>query len=221
MKNKKIISVIIPVYNEEKRIKKTIEKLKNENVDEIIVVCDGQDKTAEISRELNVKVLEFNKRLGKGNAIKKGLEIVRGNIVIFTDADFGFQDVSINNLVNKIGEFDIAVGVRDVDKIKKPHRKIVSKGLRFLIKLLLDLNIQDTQCGFKAFKKDVFEDIVESVDSGGYSFDIELLHVAKDRYKIKEVPVDWDITEHSKVNPISDSITVFFKLLEIKWKQKK
>ncbi len=221
MKNKKIISVIIPAYNEEKRIKKTIEKLKNENVDEIIVVCDGQDKTAEISRELNVKVLEFDERLGKGNAIKKGLEIVQGNIVIFTDADFGFQDVSINNLANKIGEYDIVIGVRDVDKIKKPHRKIVSRGLRFLIKLLLNLNVQDTQCGFKAFKKDIFEDIVEGVDSGGYSFDIELLHVAKDKYKIKEVPVDWDITEHSKVNPISDSLTVFFKLLEIKWKQKK
>ncbi len=221
MKNKKTISVIIPAYNEEKRIKKTLEKLKNENVDEIIVVCDGQDKTAEISKEFDVKVLEFNKRLGKGNAIKKGLEAVQGNVVIFTDADFGFQDVNIDNLANKIGEYDIVIGVRDVNKIKKTHRKIVSKGLRFLTKLLLNLNVQDTQCGFKAFKKNVFEDIVKSVDSGGYSFDIEILNVAKDKYKIKEVPVDWNITEHSKVNPISDSVTVFFKLLEIRWKQKK
>ena len=221
MKNKKIISVIVPAYNEENRIKKTLEKLKNENVDEIVVVCDGKDKTAKISKKFDVKVLEFDERLGKGNAIKKGLEVVQGNVVVFTDADFGFQDVDINSLIKKIGKYDIVIGARNVDKIKKTHRKIVSIGLRFLIKLLLDLNVQDTQCGFKAFKKDVFEDIVGGVDSGGYSFDIELLHVAKDKYKIKEVPVDWKITKYSKVNPFSDSIDVFFNLCDIKWKQKK
>ena len=221
MKDEKIISVIVPAYNEERRIHKTLEKLKKENIDEIVVVCDGGDKTAEISKGFDVKVIEFDERLGKGNAIKKGLEVVRGNIVVFTDADFGFQDVDINSLTKKIGEYDIVLGVRKLEGIKKSHRKIVSRGLRFLTKNLLGLNIEDTQCGFKAFKKDVFEDIIENVNSGGYSFDIELLHVAKDKYKIGEIPVDWKITEHSKVNPFSDSIDVFFKLWEIKWKQRK
>ena len=221
MKNKKIISVIVPAYNEERRIHKTLEKLKKENVDEIVVVCDGKDETAEISKRFDVKVLEFKERLGKGNAIKKGLEVVQGNVVVFTDADYGFQDVNISALTKRIGEYDIIIGVRNLDGIKKFHRKIVSRGLRFLTKSLLNLNFQDTQCGFKAFKKDVFEDIITNVNSGGYPFDIELLQIAKDKYKIKEIPVDWKITEHSKVNPVLDSIDVFFNLWGIRWKQKK
>ncbi len=216
-----MVSVIIPAYNEENRIGKTLEKLKGENVDEIIVVCDGNDNTVEIAKKHNVKVLEFDKRLGKGKAIKKGLKEAQKDIVAFTDADYGFQNANIKDLVKHLDESDIAIGVRKIKEIKKPHRKIISKGLRLFTKSLIGLNFQDTQCGFKAFKKDVFEDIIQNVESGGYSFDIELLNVAKDKYEIREVPVSWNVTEHSKVNPFLDSLDVFFKLWKIKWKQKK
>ncbi|MCD6575923.1 MAG: glycosyltransferase [Nanoarchaeota archaeon] len=209
-----MISVIVPAYNEEKQIGKTIEKLLKEKVEEIIVVVDGNDKTGEIAKKYKkVKVLTFKHRLGKGGAIKEGFKASKGDVIVFVDADYWHQKASIRSLAKWIPKYDIAIGSRR--KRKTIKRKILSWGFNLLTKILLGLNLRDTQCGFKAFKREALKDLLSKMKTRGYAFDVELLYLAKNKYKIKEVPVEWEDI-NTKINPVKDSLKMFLELLRIK-----
>lgn len=208
-----MISVIIPAYNEETQIAKTIKKLQKE-ADEIIVVCDGNDRTCKIAKKYKkVKVKEFKNRLGKGRAIKEGFKLTMGEIVAFVDADYWRQKATLNQLVKWIPKYDIVIGSRG--KRKSIKRKILSWGFASLTKLILNLRFKDTQCGFKAFKRNTLKRLLSNLKTKGYVFDIELLYLAKDKYKIKEVQVDWE-NINSKINPIVDSIKMLIDLIKIR-----
>lgn len=214
------LSVILPAYNEEKRLPKTIQSidgyLKNQNYDyEILVISDGsKDKTAEIAKEMtsvikNLKVIDNKINQGKGAVVRQGILRARGDYRLFADAD---NSTSINQIEKMWPEFkkgcDIAIGSRDVKgAVLDPPQPwlrnvILGEGFKLFRKIIVDLwGIEDTQCGFKCFTKKAVEDIFPKCKINRFAFDPEILLIAKKlKYKIKEIPVYWRNDPESKVN---------------------
>lgn len=227
------ISIIIPTYNEEKIIEKSISKiisfLENKKFDyEIIVVDDcSKDRTKCIINNLNSKkiiLIENKKNMGKGYSIKKGMLNAKKNLVLFSDADLSTPIEELNSLLKYIDDYDIVIGSRrmkkSVIKIKQPfYRRLPGKMFPILVNFIILKDIRDTQCGFKLFKRDVAKNVFKKQRIRGFCFDVEILYLAKNAgYKIKEVPITWNNFADSKVNTITDSIKMFIDLVKIRFK---
>lgn len=212
------LSVIIPAYNEEKRISRTIEDignyLKNQNFEsEIIIVSDGStDKTVEIVKSFsnkfkNLKIIDYKENKGKGFGVREGILKAQGEFRIFTDAD---NSTPISEIEKFWKEFemgaDIVIGSREIkgailDPPQPLFRRFVGECFKFLRKIIVGLwEIQDTQCGFKCFKKETVERVFPKCKIDRFAFDPEILILAKKAgYKIKEVPIYWRNDLMSKV----------------------
>lgn len=207
------LSVIIPAYNEEKRIAATLEEingyLSRQDYDyEIIVVVNGStDRTYEIvknleSGEIKKATAMYIKEGGKGNAVKRGiLEKASGDIIMFMDADDATPISEIEKFLPYFGQhYDVIIGSRYLDpstvKVRQPlYRIILSRLSNILIQMLAVPGIKDTQLGFKAFRAACAKDIFRFSGVKRWGFDMEILTIAKARgYRIKEVAVSW--TEH-------------------------
>lgn len=231
------LSVIIPAYNEEKRLPRTLQEigdyLSRRTYDyEILVVDNGStDKTPEIVNDLKNKIrglslVKGESGLGKGFAVKRGMLEARGRLRLFTDAD---NSTSIDQFEKMRPYFDdgydVVIGSRDVrgavlDPPQPFLRKfILGKGFRLFRKLVIGLwDIQDTQCGFKCFSQEAALDIFPKITIMGFSFDAEALVLAKKLgYKIKEVPVYWKNDLESKVK-FGHIIKMAADLLRIKFR---
>jgi len=229
-----MISIIIPAYNEEKRLGESLDTLSQylktfEERVEVIVVDDGSsDQTVQIAESKqgsfdNFRVIRLEHNLGKGAAVKKGFEEAEGEIVVFTDADFSTPITELPKLLAPIRSgFDIAVGSRALDRsLVKKHqnriRELIGRLSNILIRALAVKGIYDTQCGFKAFRKDSCTKIFEGQTIPKFAFDVELLYLAQRAgLKIKEVGVLWFNNPASRVNPIRDTANSFFDLLRIR-----
>ncbi len=228
------LSLIIPAFNEEKRISKTIKAVsgyfqkKGFSV-EIIVVDDGStDKTADIVRsftDLNIKLISLTKNSGKGFAIRKGIESASGSYILFTDADNSTPIEEFDKFLDIIKcnpGIDILMGSRYIDKssiiIKQSkYRIFISRLGNFFIQLFLLDGVKDTQCGFKLFKADAARDIFNFQKVKRFGFDIEAIVVAKNLgYKFQEVPVAWLNAEGSRLRPIKDALITAKDLIYIK-----
>ncbi|MBU4481429.1 glycosyltransferase family 2 protein [Patescibacteria group bacterium] len=237
------LSVIIPVYNEEKRLPKTLEEIQDylsrQNYPsqgsgqanyEIIVVNNGsKDRTVEVVENLvpeiaNLKLLNNEENRGKGFAVKQGMLEARGDYRIFTDAD---NSTSIDQLAKILPWFengyDVVIGSRDIkgailDPPQPWQRRMTGEGFKLYRKIILGLwGIQDTQCGFKGFTKKAAENIFPKCKIEGFSFDPEVLLIAqKLNYKTKEIPVYWKNDPDSKVK-LKAMIKMAIDLLKIKW----
>lgn len=232
------ISIIIPCYNEEKRIKKTLEKIweyfKSKEIDfEIIVVDDGsRDKTVEIVEKWkegkeNIKLIKHPKNKGKGAAVKTGVMNAEGNLILFTDADLSTPIEEYEKLKKFIDSgYDISIGSRGLkeSKILVPQpffRRMIGRIFPFLVRLIVIRKFKDTQCGFKLFKKEVAKEIFKNLKTTGFAFDVEILYNSvKKRYKIKEVPVTWMNSPYSTVKIFRDSFKMFISLLKIRFLKK-
>lgn len=229
------LSVVIPAYNEEKRIAETLRDvetyLKAQSYDyEIIVVVNGSsDSTFEIVKKMesgDSKAIAMNlPEGGKGNAVKRGiLDKAGGDIVIFMDADNATPISEIQKFMPYFEQgYDVVIGSRYVDpatvKVRQPlYRIILSRGSNMLIQLLAVRGIKDTQLGFKAFTGKAAKDIFKFVSINRWGFDFEVLTIANRRgYRIKEVPVSW--TEHGGGHvPLKAYIESFKDLLKIRAK---
>jgi len=213
------LSVIIPAYNEEKRITKTLkavdEYLRKQPYDsEIVVVSDGsKDKTAEVVNGLitqirNLRLIDNKENHGKGYVTRQGLAEAKGDFRLFTDAD---NSTSIDQIEKMWPEFksgyDVVIGSRDIkgavlDPPQPWIRQVVlGEGFKLFRKIVLGLwGVEDTQCGFKAMTKKAVESVMPKCVIDRFAFDPEILIVAKKMgYKIKEVPVYWKNDTESKV----------------------
>ena len=231
------LSIIIPAYNEEKRILHTLEDYYYTfsthfgNEFELIVEMDGcVDNTPKIVKEFaegksNVKVLEFEERLGKGGGIRKAFEVAMGKIVGFTDADDSTPAKEFLKLVKKIEKgYDVVLGSRWLKESKvfvpQPlYRRILSRGFNLLVRLLFGLNIRDTQCGVKVFRKEVIDAILPHLQVNGFAFDVELLYLAhKKGFKIKEAPIEWHNDEDSTLDVKKVVPEMFMALVKVRLK---
>jgi len=232
------ISVIIPAYNEEKRITPTIksvvdyfEKSKIQDY-EIIIVLDGsRDKTLEVVTKLSqqykkIKIIDNKINRGKGAVVKQGILESKGEYVLFMDADNSTHIDELDKILPVMRQgTDIVVGSRDMQDSKIEIRQARYKELlgdlgNYWIQILLVGGIRDTQCGFKVFSGDVARHIFSPLTMKGWSFDIELLALARYfGYSIKEMPVIWynDDSSHVKlqdyINVLLDTFIIKYRLL--------
>jgi dolichyl-phosphate beta-glucosyltransferase len=212
------LSVIIPAYNEEKRLPKTLREisdyLRKQNFEsEIIVVSDGStDRTCEVvegvkSEIKNLELICEKINRGKGYGVKIGMLNARGKYRLFTDAD---NSTPISEIEKFWPEFekgaDVVIASRDIkgailDPPQPLFRRFVGEVFKYLRKIIVGLwEVQDTQCGFKCFKGETAEKIFPKCEIERFAFDPEILLLAKKMgFKIKEVPVYWKNDLGSKV----------------------
>ena len=234
MEKKIYLSVIIPAYNEEDRIKNTLLEIdkfltiQNYNY-EIIVVDDGScDGTAELVKNLqkNISKLEIisnQKNCGKGYAVRRGMLEACGKFRLFMDADNATGVEQIQNFFPFFQKgYEIVIGSRDLQnsQIKKHqpfYKEILGDIGNFLIQILVISGIKDTQCGFKCFSAKFAEDVFPKLKINRWGFDIEILILAQKKgYRIKTVPVIWTNDINSKVT-LSAYLETLKELLQIKW----
>lgn len=229
------LSIIIPAYNEEKRISQTLlaidRYLSKQNYDyEILVVNDGsKDKTAEIVRNFqkivkNLRLIDNKENKGKGGVVKQGMLEAKGDFRLFSDAD---NSVSIDQIENfwpfLLQGYDVVIGSIEVKgaKIEEKaqwYRRILGKLSKYLIRSVAGLwAIHDTQRGFKVFTDRAAKKIFPKQTIIRWGFDIEILAIAKKSgYKIKEAPVVWINPGESKVT-LKAYFNTFLELLKIRW----
>ncbi|MFH0831793.1 MAG: dolichyl-phosphate beta-glucosyltransferase [archaeon] len=223
------LSVIIPAYNEEKRISRTINLilsyLQHRNYSlEIIVVNDGStDNTLQAVRKIKgkaIKIITYSKNQGKGYAVRKGMLAAKNNLALLCDADLSTPIEELGNFMKFVKNNDIIVGSRVL-----PGHKIVRKQPFFrvmlgrlfigIIKIVLGTDIQDTQCGFKLFKN--CKSLFKKQKIRGFAFDVEILALAKKQgMSILELPIVWKNAAGSKVNPLGDSLRMFKDIFRIR-----
>lgn len=229
------LSVIIPAYNEEKNIEKTVRSifnyLKNKNVEhEIIVVTDGStDRTIDILRSLGgevstLELIALEKNSGKGFAVKTGMLKAKGNFRLFTDADNATTVDHIEKMMPYIEHgYDVAIASIAVSGHKVAAgsepvwRRIFGKLGNLFIQIMAVPGVRDTQRGFKLFTVDAAESIFPKLTIDRWGFDIEVLALArKFGYKIKEVPVDWKNNPNSRVK-LGSYFQVLLETVKIRW----
>ena len=185
------ISVVIPAYNEAKRIGVVLSKIPD-FVDEVIVVDDGSgDETSEVARSFGVKVIRLNENQGKGAAMSAGIEEASGDVVVFMDADGQHKPEEIIKLLKPIvdGKADFVVGSRMIKtQGKRPFIRKLSNFLSTaLIRLKLGVNVKDTQSGFRAIRRE----FLPQIESKRYEVETEvLIKAVKKGARVKEVPVE-------------------------------
>ena len=219
------ITVIIPAYNEEKRLDSTLTKVASYLKDnyQIIVVDDGStDDTSKIAQSRVVRLIKNGRNRGKGYSVMRGIQEAKNDLILVSDADLSTPIGMLERMLPYIDEYDIAIGSRrmkesDVQESQSLLRVLSGKIFSFIVRRLLLPDIHDTQCGFKLFKKKAALEIAGRQTVMGFAFDVEMLYLAdKLGYKIKEVPVVWVNDDNSKVKMIRDSWRMFKDLLKIK-----
>jgi glycosyltransferase involved in cell wall biosynthesis len=236
------LSIVIPAYNEEKNIRlgaldKVARYLEHAKLSwEVIIVDDGStDMTkrllADFVRDNKGFEVIFNPHQGKAATVIAGMLAAKGKIVLFTDLDQATPLHEVEKLLPFFSKgYDVVIGSRSKERQGAPLlRKIMAYGFIMLRSFVLGLNgIVDTQCGFKAFKREVAHDVCKMLKRYGNThevsgsmvtagFDIELLFVAKRKgYSIKEVPVEWHYVETRRVNPLKDSIQGLMDIIAIR-----
>ena len=237
------VSVVIPAYNEELRIRSSLQKVMNfmsENYSdyEVLLVDDGStDNTVKIAKEFvtkfaNLKIIK-NPHSGKGYTVKTGVLKSNKDYILFADADLATPIEDLKRFLVWVTEndFDIAIGSREgigAQREKEPLiRHLMGRVFNFVVQLLVLKGINDTQNGFKLFKKEAAHKIFKAtlLYPGGKvegpmvtAFDVEVLFLARKMgYKIKEVPVNWTYVDESKVNPLKDSIVNFLDVMKVKY----
>jgi glycosyltransferase involved in cell wall biosynthesis len=225
------LTIIIPAYNEEKRLPNTLDQVfgftqEQSYSSEVLVVENGSDdSTLEIAqayqeRYPNLIVLKESAR-GKGLAVRKGMLAARGAYRFMCDADLSMPIHEINRfLPPRLEEFDIAIASREAPgavRYDEPgYRHWGGRGVNLMIRLFAVPGLRDTQCGFKMFRDEVAEDLFKYQTLTNWSFDIELLFIARRRgYRVKEQPIPWYFNPETKLNPFKDAYQMALDILRI------
>jgi dolichyl-phosphate beta-glucosyltransferase len=225
------LSIIVPAYNEEKRLPSTIDRLTL-----FIVVDDGSnDKTRDIVRAAmqhhsNLRLIA-NPHSGKAYTVRTGLIQARGAYALHADADLSTPPEEFIKLINalKAGN-DVAIGSRAGRPGAPWYRLLMSATWSVLVSLVVVRGFRDTQCGFKAYRTPVARHVLQhtllyntpaqslTTASVAAASDVEMLYIARKLgYKIAEVQLQWLHHDESKIRPMQDSIYAFAELLRIRW----
>jgi glycosyltransferase AglD len=233
------ISVVLPAYNEAKRLPLTVEKtvaiLAQISSDfEIIIAEDGStDGTDMVAEQLAIrygfiKHLHFNERQGRGRALNNAFEYSKGGILVYMDVDLATDMRHLRELIDYIRKdsYDVSTGSRMLPEsdVKRPlKRRIASKGFNFMTRFFLKSELYDHQCGFKAFKKETFIKLRPMIKDTHWFWDTEILvRAQRGGYKVKEFPVHWKHGGMTKVDMVRDVFGMGSQILrlwfELLWK---
>lgn len=239
------LSIVIPCYNEERRLPGTLGKVTSylqarDYCAEIIVVDDGStDNTASVVEPLAAATpiihLIRNEHRGKAFAVRTGMLAAAGQFVLFSDADGATPIEEADKLLPLLAEgYDVAIASREGEQAKRMdepwHRHLMGRVFNWIVQLLAVPGIQDTQCGFKAFRREAARHLFGNMQLYGpgatgpvkgamlTGFDVEILFLARKwGYRIAEVPVHWSYGAESKVHPIKDSWRNLRDVLLVRW----
>jgi dolichol-phosphate mannosyltransferase len=225
-------SLVIPAYNEEERITPLFDAITG-FTGELIVVCDGIDGTGDVvdriaalRKDLNIRCLRFDHRLGKGGGVIAGLMAARSPLVGYFDADGSTGIDEMERLFLMLSAADGAIGSRWVPgstlKVRQSFlRQFESRAFNLLIRILFGLNYHDTQCGAKVFKKSAIDAVLPNIISRGFEFDVELLwRLNRAGFRVIEAPIAWQNKEDSRVKK-SDMIRMLSGLFWVRFGSKK
>ena len=232
IKGEPYLSIVIPAYNEASRIIPTIGAISSYVSDlgfdwELLISDDGsRDNTIELVEGLrlaNLRVIRAPKNEGKGSAVQRGILAARGHYVLFAAADNSTPAEEVSKLLKLLEQdrFDLAIGSRAADGAQETSRsffrRLLSGGLRTIVKYGLRFKVRDTQCGFKMYTRETAQRLHTAQTIKGFSFDLEVLYLAsKMGYKIAEVPVQWVNAPDSKVDGAKEARRFIQDLARIK-----
>ncbi|MBI2861864.1 MAG: glycosyltransferase family 2 protein [Chloroflexi bacterium] len=238
------LSIVVPAYNEEERLPLTLNKIttylsQQDYAWEVIVVNDGsEDQTAAVVTELasNGLILLNQEHRGKACAVTAGVLAARGDIIFMCDADLSVPIEHVGRFLPFFASgYDIVIGSREAQGARRfgepGYRHMMGRVFNWAVWTLTVSGFHDTQCGFKAFRKLIAQDLFHRLQlyNGRSSairgpmvtgFDVELLFLATKRgYRIAEVPVDWHYGQGSKVRPFHDTIRMLGDVLRVRWNE--
>jgi glycosyltransferase involved in cell wall biosynthesis len=227
---KRSLSIIIPAYNEAKRLPASLVKVRQyldaarwEFV-EVVVVDDGStDNTVQVARDAGVRVLQNPGNRGKGYSVRHGMLQAQGEWALFTDADLSSPIDEIEKLwsAKESHGAQVAIGSRALDRslvgVHQPLlREAVGRVFNAAMRIVAGLDFKDTQCGFKLFETSAGREVFSRQQLDGFGFDVEALFIAKRRgLKAVEVPVRWDNVEGTKVS-LWLGLAAFLDLLKVR-----
>ena len=223
------VSIVVPCYNEENRIKPFLTSLiqfskANLKNYEIIFVNDGsKDKTLDVLKEFSkdIKLISYEKNKGKGGAVREGILSSMGEKVLFIDADGSIQPDEIPKMLEKLDSYDVVVGDRaskDSDVNAIALRNITGKLFNFYVNVLFGYKTWDNLCGFKGFKKEIAKDLFTNLIAYGWIFDVELFYkIHKKNYTLYKLPIKWVHKGDSKIK-LLDPFKMFFQLIKLRMK---
>lgn len=227
------LSIVIPAYNEERRLAATLERISEYLAGqapafaEILVVDDGsRDRTAEVAAAFpDVRVLHNPGNRGKGYSVRHGMLEARGEWTLFTDADLSTPIAELEKLWAAVREgAAVAIGSRALDRtligVHQPYlRETMGRIFNLFMRLATGLPFSDTQCGFKLFRSCAAKKIFARQSLDGFGFDVEVLFIARRLgYSIAEVPVRWNDVAGTKVS-LARGMKAFLDPLRIRWNQ--
>ncbi len=228
------LSIIIPSYNEEVRLPATLERVAaylstSGRKAEVLVVDDGsKDGTAAVGEYFRIKiptlrVVSNGVNRGKGYSVRRGMQEARGRIALFTDADLSAPIEEAGKLIEALDTYDVAIGSRAMDRSlisvhESPFREFAGIIFNKIVRAILWLPFVDTQCGFKAFRRERCGVIFEQQTIERFGFDPELLYLAR-RHGLRavEIPVRWGHSPATKVSMVHDSIQMFIDVFTTRW----
>ncbi|HEY2353255.1 MAG TPA: dolichyl-phosphate beta-glucosyltransferase [Candidatus Acidoferrum sp.] len=229
------LSIVIPSYNEELRLPGTLERLAEYLPTlglrtEVLVVDDGSnDRTAAVAESFRgkistLRVLSNGTNRGKGYSVRHGSLEAEGEMLLFTDADLSAPIEESGKLLKALNEgYDVAIGSRAMDRsLISTHESVFREfaGIIFnkIVRIILRLPFVDTQCGFKAFRRERCRIIFEQQRIEGFGFDPELLYLARHHgLRAIEIPVRWGHSPATKVSMLRDSLKMFADIFVIRW----
>ena len=234
----KLVSLIIPAYNEVDYIRTTLHQALDYFsgrgiASELIVAADGNDGTREAALEVahtfrhlgtRMRVIGSPERRGKGLAVREAVQLAEGDIIGFSDADNKTPISEFNKIESRLLEgFDVVIGSRSlpesqIEQMQPLYRRLGSKGFDVVKRLCIGLDdISDTQCGFKFFVAHVARDLFRRQTIDGYMFDVEILFIARQLgYQIAQVPVRWRDDGDSRSRVISGALRILSDTLAIR-----
>lgn len=229
------ISLIIPAYNEASRIAQTIGEAnayfkKRGYAHEIIVSADGDDGTREVVADMaksdpTMKVIGSIERRGKGHGIRQGMELARGDIVGFVDADNKTPIEEFDSFEPWLRDgYEVVIGSRAlpesrIERAQPVYRRLGSSGFGLFMHAVVGLpDIVDTQCGFKFFQRRAAVDLFGRQRIDGYMFDVEILYLAQQAgYRIAQMPVRWRDDGDSRLALLSGNIRNLIDIFRIRF----
>jgi len=228
------LSIVIPAFNEELRLPITLAEISayiraSKRETEVIVVDDGStDRTADVANSFRgeiqrLRVVANDKNRGKGYSVRHGMVEARGRNVLFTDADLSAPIAEADKLLAALADNDVAIGSRALDRgLISVHQSVFREyaGIifNFIVRVILRLPFVDTQCGFKAFRRERCRVIFQQQRIERFGFDPELLYLARHHgLSAAEIPVRWAHSPATKVSMLRDSVQMFLDVFIIRW----
>ncbi|HEX4545687.1 MAG TPA: dolichyl-phosphate beta-glucosyltransferase [Candidatus Acidoferrum sp.] len=228
------LSIIIPSYNEELRLPASLDRIAEHiqttgRETEVLVVDDGSsDRTAAVAEAFRgkiptLRVISNGVNRGKGYSVRHGIQQARGRIALFTDADLSAPIEEAGKLLDALETNDVAIGSRAMDRSlisvhESRFREFAGIVFNMLVRLILRLPFVDTQCGFKAFRRDRCGILFAQQTIERFGFDPELLYLARHHgLRAVEIPVRWGHSPVTKVNMLRDSLQMFIDVFTIRW----